>query len=103
MAYTARGEDFTMRNSVDDLCGRTRNVKLTVKKLRGDRSYVLIEGDRKAFKFLSDLFRAHARGKDCAFHIAPHSAGNAFFNKKSSELGLYLHRLPCSNKGKPKL
>src|SRR5579863_6765598 len=103
MAHTEGSEDFTMRNSVDDLCGRTKNVKLTVKKLRGDRSYVLIEGDRKAFKFLSDLFRAHARGNGCGFQIGPHGAGNAFFNKESSEFGLYLHRLPCSDKQKPKL
>lgn len=92
-----------MKNSPDELCGKTRDVKLTVKKLRGDRSYVLIEGDRKAFKFLGELFRAHARGKDCGFQIAPHGAGSAFFNEKSSELGLYLHHLPCSDKRKPKL
>jgi hypothetical protein len=101
MAYTERREDFTMRNSVDDLCGRTRNVKLTVKKLRGDRSCVLIEGDRKAFEFLSDLFRAHARGKDCGFQIAPHGAGGTFI-KKGSDFGLYLHRLPCLDKRRPK-
>jgi hypothetical protein len=101
MAYMEGREDFTMKNSPDELCGKTRNVKLTVKKLREDRSYVLIEGDRKAFKFLSDLFHAHARGKDCGFHIAPRAAGSAFF-KKSSELGLYLHRLPCLDKRKPK-
>ena len=102
MAYIERGKDSTMRNGADDLCGRTRNVKLTVRKLRGNRSYILIEGDRRAFRFLSDLFRAHARGKDCGFQFAPKAAGSALFQKRSN-LGLYLHRLPCSHSPKPAL
>ena len=88
-----------MPNSPDEVCRRARKVKLTVKRLPEDRSYVLIEGDKIAFKFLSGLFDALARVKDCGFQIAPDGAGSAFF-RRGSKLGLYLHRLPCMSKHK---
>jgi len=86
-----------MNQSPDKICEKAGKVKLTVKRLPRDRSCVLIEGDETAFKFLSDLFRAHARTKDCGFQMAPNGAGSALFTK-GSELGLYLHRLPCTSR-----
>jgi hypothetical protein len=87
------------KKTPNQVCVRAsqRNVKLTVKQLPEDKSYVLIEGDKAAFQFLSNLFAAHAEDEDCGFQIAPNGPGNAFF-KKGSKLGLYLHRLPCLEK-----
>ena len=37
------------------MCGGSRYIRLTIKPLQEDESYVLIEGDQTAFCFLSDL------------------------------------------------
>jgi len=87
-----------MKRTPDQVCGKAHNVKLMVKPLPEDKSYILIEGDKAAFHFLSDLFAAHADfDMDCGFFIAPNGPGSARF-KKGSKLGLYLHRLPCVEK-----
>jgi hypothetical protein len=84
------------------VCGGSRYIRLTIKPLQEDESYVLIEGDQTAFCFLSDLFAAHAEfEKDCGFEIARKGRGNALFSK-GSKLGLHLHRLPCVEKKKSK-
>jgi hypothetical protein len=72
-------------------------IKFTIKTLQEDTSYVLIEGDKAAFVFLSRLFAAHVQAEDCGFNMGPKRAGNAFFNR-GSKLSLYLHRLPCVEK-----
>jgi hypothetical protein len=93
-----RAESTSMKRTPDQVCGEARNIKVTVKPLPEDKSYVLIEGDQAAFHWLADLFAAHADfDKDCGFQIAPNGPGNAFF-KKGSKLGVYLHRLPCVEK-----
>ncbi len=82
----------------DNVCaGAAGKVKLTVEALPEHRSYVLIEGDRKAFEFLHDLSALMLRTETGGFQIAPNGPGNALF-KKGSEYGLYLHRLPCIEK-----
>ena len=87
-----------MKKTPDQVCAEARNIKLTVKPLPEDESYVLIVGDKAAFHWLSDLLAAHADfGKDCGFQMAPNGPGNSFF-KKGSKLGVYLHRLPCVEK-----
>jgi hypothetical protein len=87
-----------VKKTPDQVCDAARNVKFTVKPLPEDESSVLIEGDKAAFHWLSDLFAAQAEfEKDCGFSIAPNGPGNVFF-KKGSKLGLYLHRLPCVEK-----
>jgi hypothetical protein len=79
----------------DQVCGEARDTKFTVKVLPEDKSIFLIEGNRAAFHFLSDLFAAHAEfEKDCGFQFAPAGSGSALFTKEST-YGLYLHRLPC--------
>jgi hypothetical protein len=88
-----------MKRTPDQVCGEAHNIKLTIKPLPEDKSYVLIEGNKAAFQFLRDLFAAHVDDDDCGFQIAPNGPGNAFF-KKGSKLGLYLHRLPCLEKKK---
>ena len=86
----------------DRVCGAAADtIKFSVKPLPEDNTFVLIEGDKTAFAFLSRLFAAHAVAEDCMFHLDPKSAGRAFF-KRGSKLGLYLHRLPCVEKKKPK-
>jgi hypothetical protein len=83
------------RKTPDAICGAARHtIKFKIAPLPEDPTYVLIEGDKAAFKFLARLFEAHATADDCGFQMAPNNAGNARF-KKGSSLGLYLHRLPC--------
>jgi len=87
-----------MKRTPNQVCSKARHIKFTIKPLPEDETFVLIEGDKAAFHFLSDLFAAHAEfDKDCGLQMAPNNAGNAFF-KKGSKLGLYLHRLPCLEK-----
>jgi|HubBroStandDraft_6_1064221.scaffolds.fasta_scaffold21010_5 hypothetical protein len=86
------------KTNPDRVCAAAPDtIKFTIKSLQEDRSYILIEGDKAAFVFLSRLFAAHAQAEDCGFDIGPKCAGNAFFNR-GSKLGLYLHRLPCVEK-----
>jgi len=83
------------RKTPDAVCGAARNtVKFKIASLPEEPTYVLIEGDKAAFKFLARLFDAQAEADDCGFQIHPRCAGKARF-KKGSSLGLYLHRLPC--------
>jgi hypothetical protein len=79
--------DFVCADALD-------NIKFKVALLPEDPTYVLIEGDKDAFKFLARLLDAQADAGDCGFQIGPKCAGRARF-KKGSSLGLYLHRLPC--------
>ena len=56
---------------------------------------VLIEGDRQTLEFLGNYILAHARKpKDCGIQMFPNGPGGLGFSP-NSELGLYLHLLPC--------
>lgn len=57
---------------------------------------VLIEGDRRSLEFLAALLLAVASDEDCGYGIQPGGAGSAHF-AANTELGIYLHRLPCVN------
>lgn len=71
-----------------------RNVKVTC-RLMDD--LVLFEGDRDALEFLGNLFIAQANdNQSCKTYVAPNSAGSALFTDESN-LGLYIHRLPCEH------
>ena len=59
--------------------------------------YILLEGSAAVYEFLGRLFLAHAKAHDCGFQISPKGAGSTLF-KKGSAFGLYLHRLPCTEK-----
>jgi hypothetical protein len=73
-----------------------RNVKITC-RLMDD--LVLLEGDRDTLEFLGNLFLAQAYDeRSCKKSIGPNSAGNAFFAGESN-LGIYIHRLPCEHEG----
>lgn|GEM_PF-2131720 len=93
---TARAE------SPDEVCQRESKSppKLTV-RLSAEESpvtgYVLIEGSPKALRFLASLLGAQARAKDCGSQLHPNGPGNIFFSRKS-ELGIYIHRLPCASR-----
>jgi hypothetical protein len=83
------------RKTPDSICGNASdNIKFTIAPLPEDSTYVLIEGDKDAFKFLARLLDAQAEANACGFQIGPKGAGRARF-KKGSSLGLYLHRIPC--------
>jgi hypothetical protein len=78
-----------------------RGVRLAVKLLREPDEglpSILIEGDRLSLEWLSDVIRAQAAYEsDCGFFVAPNGPGNIFFGK-DSEFGIYIHRLPCTEK-----
>lgn len=81
-----------------------RKVKLTVKMLPEEKPeglpWILLEGDRTSLEWLADLILASAAfEKDCGFFVAPDGPGSKFFNKKKSEFGIYIHRLPCIEQG----
>src|SRR5258708_25728342 len=76
-----------------------KKPKLTVTKM--DRDRVLSEGDSIAFQFLGNLLLTHAQAKDCGDQFSPKGAGSSLFTKKST-LGLYLHRLPCTEGRSPR-
>jgi hypothetical protein len=67
------------------------NIKMTYKE-----DTVIFEGDAESLSFLGNLFISQAGHEgDCGFQIAYDGAGQAFFDK-TSNVGLYIHRLPCS-------
>jgi hypothetical protein len=84
-----------------------RRVSLTVKilpeKRREGFPSILLEGNRASLEWLADSILAQAGDqRDCGFFFGPDGPGNRFFNKKDSEFGLYIHRLPCLEKAAAK-
>jgi hypothetical protein len=88
--------------SINDVIGRfSRKVKLpklTVRKL--DRDTVLIEGASDSLTFLAYILLALTNEEDCGFQLSPKGAGMVWF-AKDSQMGIYLHRLPCIGKKPP--
>ena len=76
-----------------------KNVKILMRPL--DKKTILIEGNKDALKFLAQLILAQIDEKDCGLQIGPAAAGSNFFESKSN-LGLYIHRVPCVHKRKNK-
>lgn len=76
-----------------------RRAKLNLRILPNEpggegRPLVLIEGDKKSLEDFGNLILDHARNpQDCGLQFF---AGQAIFDLKT-ELGLYIHRLPCRN------
>jgi hypothetical protein len=72
-----------------------RKVKITARTMEDD--LVLLEGDREALEFLGKLFLAQANDeRSCHKSLQPDGAGSAFFTD-TSNLGIYIHRLPCEH------
>ena len=67
------------------------NIRLKIADL--DEATVLIEGNREALLFLSQLIAAHAQDSSCGFQISPNGAGSRWFSRDSTK-GLYIH---CTN------
>jgi hypothetical protein len=63
---------------------------------------VFIEGKSIALEMLGKVIIAQSKFEnDCGLQISPKGAGNMFF-KRSSTHGIYIHRLPCTDKKKRK-
>src|SRR6266550_876064 len=80
-----------------------RKVQLAVKVLTEEKREglpsILLEGDRTSLEWLADIILASAADKrDCGSFVAPDGPGNVYFHK-SSEFGIYIHRLPCLERG----
>ena len=56
---------------------------------------VLIEGDQSALERLAGLLLDHARSPEsCGWQAHPKGPGKVYFSRQS-DLGIYIHRLPC--------
>jgi hypothetical protein len=90
------------KSSINDVISRysrrAKRAKLTVRKL--NRDTVLIEGTSDSLKFLAHILLALTDEEDCGFQFSPKGAGKAWY-AKDSQLGIYLHRLPCVAKQPP--
>ena len=73
-----------------------KGAKVTARKL--NKNTVLLEGDRVSLEFLGDLLHACARSEEHEVQFSPTGAGMARFTKQSN-LGFYVHRLPCTEDG----
>jgi|SRR5882724_9090856 len=76
-----------------------RIPRLTVKTFeeQGDvlQTYVLLEGDKDALRFLGEVILAFVDSEaGCNWDIHPKGPGNIYF-EAGSTLGIYLHALPC--------
>ena len=61
-----------------------------------DAPFVLIEGDRAALESFAKVVLALAADEDCGYGLSPRGPGSKYFTK-DSEIGFYIHRLPCVN------
>ena len=93
-----RKQTLSINATIDRYSKKTKRAKLTVRKL--DRETVLIEGTSESLKFLADILLALTDDEDCGIQFSPKGAGMAWF-AKDSQLGIYLHRLPCVGKQPP--
>jgi hypothetical protein len=74
-------------------------VKVLVEDKREGLPSILLEGDRTSLEWLADIILASAADeRDCGSFVAPDGPGNIYFDK-SSEFGIYIHRLPCLERG----
>ena len=87
----------------DQVCERhsEKSVELSVGLIRADDAegpdLVLIEGRPEALRMLAELLVAVAdTDEEDGFHIEPRGAGGFHFSK-TSEFGIYLHRLDKPN------
>lgn len=87
-------------SSPDEVCAANsdESVALVLRLLMPDDDEgpdavptVLIEGERKALKFLASLLIAVADGDETSFQLSPAGAGSFHFDSKA-ELGVYVHR-----------
>lgn len=75
----------------DELCEKYFEKKVQV-SITCDDGMVFVRGDKKALRFLGELFIAQSEfKKDDGFQISPKGGGSGLFNKKS-KYGLYIKR-----------
>jgi hypothetical protein len=94
----SRREKLSISAVIDRYSRKAKQAKLTVRKL--NRDTVLIEGTSTSLKFLAHILLALTEERDCDFQFSPKGAGLAWF-AKDAQLGIYLHRLPCTDKKPP--
>jgi hypothetical protein len=79
----------------DRVCAnRPVDLKIKVRPLPENPALVWIEAGAEGFRFLAELFAAHADAEDCGFEISPAGPGSAAF-ASGSTIGFFLHRIPC--------
>jgi hypothetical protein len=80
----------------DEVCATYayRNVRITSRAMD---NLILLEGNQEALEFLGNLLLAQANDElSCNKSIEPNGAGSALFSD-TSNLGIYIHRLPCEH------
>lgn len=60
------------------------------------RTFVLLEGNENALRFLAETILAHIATPICDLSLHPSGAGSAHFDPTSTA-GIILHTLPCEN------
>jgi hypothetical protein len=92
-------EQLELMMKTDEICEQYSNqsVGLTLRMLKdedgGPPTTILIEGSNTALRMLAELLIAVAdESQNDGFAISPFGAGRIHFSK-SSELGVYIHRL----------
>ena len=60
------------------------------------RTFVLLEGNENALRFLAETILAHIATRVCDLSLHPSGAGSAHFDPTST-VGIILHTLPCEN------
>jgi len=94
-----------MKSSAGRAIRAAKSDRLTVRMLPDEdddiNPYVLIEGTREVLCELAEMiiFRANYT-KDCGYQMHPRGAASKFFSK-ASEVGIYIHRLPCMHIVRP--
>ena len=84
--------------SPERVCAKHAAKKTSVVIRYLDDDTIMIEAPAAGLRFLGELFLAQAGfAKDCGFQLDR----DAGFFEKSSERGLYIHRLPCMNDKRP--
>lgn len=71
-------------------------VRILQEKSPAGLPSILLEGNKVSLEWLADFILASAADeRDCGSSASPDGPGNIFFDK-TSEFGIYIHRLPCS-------
>jgi hypothetical protein len=60
------------------------------------QTFVLLEGNENALKFLAEMILAHLATPICDVSLHPLGAGSAHFSSTSTT-GIILHKLPCAD------
>ncbi len=93
------GDHYEQSPEADRLALNTKLLQPDARE--EDCQSLLIEGTRESLEFLAELILLHClERRDCGFQLGPKGPGCGLFTE-SSEVGIYIHALPCLSPPKP--